>query len=334
MLRFGAVTIDVSHPKAFATYIKNNISERAAYTAVFNDCFRSDEEVKDFADEFGATIYTDLDEMIDNIDVGMVHCCNWDKHLDYVMHFVKKGKPVFVDKPIVGNMNDIRKLLELDKAGAKILGTSALRYCEEAVNAVATMNEKGIKPIHIATTVGVDDFNYAIHAVELISALMQCKPVKARYVGQGQINGEGEFCETFFLTYENGATATYTGYGKRFACFNTVVLTNGTISDDMCVRIDNSKLYAAMIPRICDTLEGKSGQLITVEKMVESIKILLACKASKLNGGIEVSVDDPILEEVSYDGYEFEKGYAATAKAAYEAAKKKAAEEAAAAAQK
>jgi hypothetical protein len=40
-----------------------------------------------------------------------------------------------------------------------------------------------------------------------------------------------------------------------------------------------------------------------------------------LNGGIEVSLDDPILREVSFDGYTFEEGYAANARAARAAAK-------------
>jgi hypothetical protein len=80
-------------------------------------------------------------------------------------------------------------------------------------------------------------------------------------------------------------------------------------------------LYDAMLPRIIDYMNGKEDSLITVEQMVESIKVLLAGKASKLNGGIEVSLDDPILREVSFDGYAFEEGYAANARAARAAAK-------------
>jgi hypothetical protein len=68
-------------------------------------------------------------------------------------------------------------------------------------------------------------------------------------------------------------------------------------------------------------MDGNEDALITVDQMVESIKVLLAGKASKLNGGKEISLDDPILREVSFDGYEFEAGYAANARAARAAAK-------------
>lgn len=312
MYKFGAVTIDVSHPKAFATELAKG--DRAAYTAVFNDGFRSDDEVKAFADQFGLTIYSDLDEMIDNIDLGLVHSCNWDKHLGYVMHFVNKGKPVFVDKPIVGNYNDCMTLLKLVEDGAVILGTSALRYCYEAQETLAKMAEAGAKPLHIHTTVGVDEYNYAIHAVELISAIADSTPAAARYIGRARVDGEGEFCDTYFLRFRNGTTATYANLGKKFALCNTSVLTNG--KGDYCFAVNNTKLYEAMLAKVCDALDGDKNALIPVSKMVESVKLLLACKASKENKGIEVDINSPIIKTVSYDGYAFEEGYAAAAIAA------------------
>ena len=312
MLRFGAVTIDVSHPRSFAKTLSTG--DRAAYTAVFNDGFRTDEEVKAFADEFNLTIYNDLDEMIDNIDLGLVHSCNWDKHLDYIMHFVNKGKPVFVDKPIVGNMKDCRKLLDLVANGAVILGTSALRYCYEVQETTAKMTELGSRPLHIHTTVGVDEFNYAIHAVELICGLNAAMPVSCRYVGTAQIDGEGEKADTYFITFDNGSTASFSNLGKKFALCNTSILTDK--GGDYCFAVDNKKLYEAMLAKVCDAMEGNMDALISVPVMVESIKVLLACKASRLNGGAEVRLDSPVLEEVSFDGNLFEEGYAAAARSA------------------
>ena len=63
-------------------------------------------------------------------------------------------------------------------------------------------------------------------------------------------------------------------------------------------------------------MEGNKDALISVPVMVESIKVLLACKASKLNGGAEIRLDSPVLEDVSFDGNLFEEGYAAAARAA------------------
>ena len=324
MLKFGAVTIDVSHPNTFATKLLEE--DRARYTAVFNDCFRSDEEVEAFANKFDAKIYDNLDEMIDNIDLGLVHCCNWDKHLDYIMHFVRKGKPVFVDKPIVGNMKDIRTLLELEKQGARILGTSALRYVYEVQEVNAKMKEAGAEPVFVSTTVGIDEFNYAIHAVEEICGIIQCSPVSCRFIGESKV-ASGYSAENYYVKFENGASAVYSAMNTKYVAFNTTVLTNSEDLGDFCFRINGASLYKGMLTEICNELEGLDSLIVPMKKMVEPIMVLLAGKASKLTGGIEVSHDSPLLEVTSFDGDFFEEGYAAKAKKAYEAAKKVKAEE-------
>ena len=54
MLKFGAVTIDVSHPKTFSKVLLDG--GRGKYTAVFNDGFRGEDEVSGFADSLGLKI--------------------------------------------------------------------------------------------------------------------------------------------------------------------------------------------------------------------------------------------------------------------------------------
>ena len=317
MLKFGAVTIDVSHPSAFADKLLEG--ERARYTAVFNDGFRSEEEVLAFSEKYGAKIYKDLDEMIDNVDLGLVHCCNWDKHLDYIMHFVRKGKPVFVDKPIVGNLKDVKKLLELSKEGARILGTSALRYTYEIDEIKEKLKAEGASPIFVSTTVGLDEFNYAVHGVEHIAGIVDSRPISCRYVGSFQVETDAKG-ESYYINYESGASAMFSIITSKPQRFHTTVITNKGSAGDYCYTVDNYKFYQAMLDRVCDEMEGKPGRLATIEEMVYPILILLAGKASREAGGIEVALDSPLLENVSFDGYEFERGYSEAARKA--AAKK------------
>ena len=46
MIKIGAVNIDISHPLVFSEYLKK--TQRARYTAVYNDGFREDDEVEAF----------------------------------------------------------------------------------------------------------------------------------------------------------------------------------------------------------------------------------------------------------------------------------------------
>lgn len=314
MIKFGAITIDVSHPLAFAKTLSEG--ERGRYTAVYNNGFRESDETQSFADRFGLKICSSVDELANEVDIGMIHSCNWDKHLSYVDAFAKLGKPVFIDKPIVGNLADCRKLAELTKNGVKILGTSALRYCDEVVNVQKVLRENGVRTLHTDVSVGCDEFNYAIHAIEEICAITDSKPVSAKHIGRAL--SENEHCDSYMIFFENGATACYHNYGKKFSFFNTVVLTTGSTSkSDFCFTVDNGRMYASMLDRICDHLEGKESKLATMDEMIDSVKVAIACKASRESGGKEIPLDSPILEDVSFDGYGFEREYAATAKKIY-----------------
>ena len=113
MYRIGVVNLDTSHPLAFSRYL--NKSDRAHYTAVYNDSFRGDDEVEAFMQMNGIEKrYDSVEEMAKNVDIGFVQGCNWDKHLEYAKAFIKAGKPVFMDKPFVGNLKDC---LEAEKLG-------------------------------------------------------------------------------------------------------------------------------------------------------------------------------------------------------------------------
>ena len=72
-----------------------------------------------------------------------------------------------------------------------------------------------------------------------------------------------------------------------------------------------------MLDKLFDKLEGKEDVLATPEQMCEAVKIMLAGKASQENGDIEVSLNSALLYNTSYDGYEFERGYAAASAKMY-----------------
>ena len=314
MLKFGAVTIDVSHPKTFSKVLGD--LGRGQYTAVFNDGFRGEDEVIGFSEPLGLKVCGSLEELADEVDIGMIHSCNWDKHIDYAMPFIERGKPVFIDKPLVGNLKDARRIQALCDGGAKIIGTSALRYTEEVQKIRAFVKETGAKVMHVDVSVGVDEYNYAIHGLETICAIVGDKPKTARYLGKAD-SGK-EVCESYMLTFEGGATACYHNFGKKFVLFHTLVLTDGAGEEaDFAFTMDKSKLYVPMIENVCNYLEGKENILASMEDMLIPIKASLACKASRLSGGKEISLDDPCLEDISYDGYEFEAGYSANAKKLY-----------------
>lgn len=310
MIRIGVVNIDVSHPLAFSETLRKG--NRARYVAVYNDGFREEDEVNAFVQSQGLEkrCHT-IEELADMVDIGFVQGCNWDKHLSQALPFLERGKPVFIDKPIVGSLEDCRKVDELAKNGAVILGSSSVRYAEE-IQRFASMSEaeRG-KILHIYGTSGVDEFNYAIHAVEGICGLEPSSIVSARFIDRSSFGEKA--CETFALRFESGVNAIYNTFHNVWQPFEFVITTTKSTYQ---FRVDTSKIYGALLDRICDYMETGKSTLATVPVLTNAIRGMLAGKQSRDTGGAEVLLRD-IHPDCAFDGYDFEKGYAAAATKIY-----------------
>ena len=311
MIRIGVVNIDVSHPKAFSSYLMKG--NRARYVAVFNDGFREDDEVEGFVKSANLEKRcASVEELAAMVDIGFIQGCNWDKHLAYAQPFIDLGKPVFIDKPMVGSMPDVRKVEELLAKGAKIIGSSSARYCYEIADFLAIPVETRGEIVHIQGTSGVDEFNYGVHIVEAIGGLMKNGALSCKFTGRAEVGGKS--CESYLITYANGVTAEYALFIGTWQPFVITIMTTKTT---YTFKVDSGKLYQAMLDRICDKLEGKEDTLAPIPDILESIKVMLAGKISRENGGKEVKLTEIPEDYRGYDGYEFEVGYAAAAKKIY-----------------
>ena len=305
MFRIGTVNIDTSHAPSFAEILEKG--DEGRYTAIYNDAFRTDDEVNAFIERFKLDArYSDLSEMAKNIDIAFIQSCNWDNHLAQSMPFIEAGVPVFVDKPLAGNIKDVRAFEKLASEGKVILGTSAMRYTYEHESFFALPEEERGNIIHISVMVGVDEFNYAIHAVESIMGFLgDVTPVSTRFIGSGLVGDVP--CDSYYVRFENGATACYHICKKGWQPSTALVMTSKT---SFAYKIDSNKVYEAMLKQVCAYMAGKPNKLATVKQMTDSIKIMLAGKKSQVNGGAEELISDLKEGDPSFDGGAFEIFYA------------------------
>ncbi len=307
MFRIGTVNIDTSHAPSFAEILLKG--DEGRYTAIYNDAFRTDEEVNSFIEKFGLDKrYTDLSEMAKDIDIAFIQSCNWDNHVAQSMPFIEAGVPVFIDKPIAGNLKDLKVFEQLDKEGKVILGTSAMRYTYEHESFFAIPEEERGNIVHISVMVGVDEFNYAIHAVESIMGFLgDVTPVSTRFIGTS-IAGDVP-CDSYYVVFENGATACYHICKKGWQPSTALVMTSKT---SYAYKIDSSKVYEAMLKQVCAYMAGKENKLATVKQMTDSVKIMLAGIKSAANGGKTELIAELTESDPSFDGTAFEEFYAAS----------------------
>ena len=305
MFRIGTVNIDTSHAPAFADLFRQGTVAR--YTSVYNDGFRTDEEVEAFMDAHGVeTRYCSLAEMAENVDLAFIQSCNWDRHIELATPFLNAGVPVFIDKPIAGNLRDCLELERLAEEGHVILGTSAMRYTYERDSFFAVPEEQRGRILHVSTMVGVDEFNYAIHSVEsLLGFLKGDAAVSCRYVGGGLVGDVP--CDSYYVRFASGATACYHICLKGWQPSTVLVMTEKT---SFAYKLDVNKLYEAMLKHVCAWLEGKPNDLVSVPDMTMAVKIMLAGKKSKQNGGTEERLDELKETDPGFDGFAFERFYA------------------------
>ena len=301
MIRIGTVNIDTSHAPSFAEILLNG--NRARYTAIYNDGFRTDAEVDAFIQKYGLEKrYYDLSEMADNIDVAFIQSCDWDRHIELCEPFIRKNVPVFIDKPIVGNLRDARRIEEWASQGKVILGTSAMRYTYEHDDFFAQSSAEDI--ISVTATVGVDEFNYAIHAVEeILGFVKNSVPVSTEYSGTNDVGGVE--VDSYRVMFANGVSAYYHICKKGWQPSTAIVMTKKTT---FVYKIDSNKVYEAMLKQVCNYFEGKENNMASVESMLYAVRIMLAGIKSRKLGGAQLitslTEDDP-----SFDGHAFYESY-------------------------
>lgn len=297
MIKVGAIDIDTSHPIAFADWMLK--SNRGRYTCVYNAGFRSDSYVQKFMSEKNVPVrVSSLEEMAEQVDIAFIHSCNWDKHLGLAEPFIRAGKPVFIDKPIVGSIADCRKVEHQVKFGAVILGSSSFRYCKQFSEFMQKpVSERG-EIIALFGSIGVDEFNYGIHVIEALGAFVPAGAESVKCISAGRT-------EQYAVNYTNGVQAIYQLCLGIWRPTNMVVTTTkGSFS----ITPDINLLYDGLLGRIFDYME-KGKHMASIHELTESIKIAIAGKVSKEHGGNGITISG-LESNLKYDGRAFETYYA------------------------
>ncbi len=313
MKKIGIVNIDTSHPFSFAQIMETTPELDMQYSMIYNDSFRGDEEVDWFVRKYNMEgSATTIDELAEKCDIGFIQSCNWDKHIDQAMPFIERGKPVFLDKPLVGSVKDISRVRTLVKEGAQFLGSSSARYAEEVQDFLAKPIDERGEVVAIYGESGVDEFNYGVHIGEILSELAGAKAVSCKYNGTAE--REGVKCEIYTVRFENGVIGTYCTYLSGWRPFNVSIMTTKT---SFIFKVDSRKIYLSLLKRISETL--KTGELKTadIEKVLNTSEFMLCGKRSRdFESGREISISE-LHNDDSFDGYAFEKAYGSGADVLY-----------------
>lgn len=302
MLRVGIVDIDTTHPWAIANYL--NATRRAQVVAV-SDSGETwpKEHVQEFARRLTspAQVFENADEMLGKVDAVMFCGNRYDLRIEQVRPFLDAGLPIYIDKPAVGKLADVRSLEKHVEAGARLLMGSSLPLCpelKEVWRRVSAGSPCGV------TVVGWRSlFEYGIHATDTALNLMQSSPQRVKWGAFGPT-------ECVWAELANGQDLLlYTGLAQcqwQVTCMTTEGLYN-TMLNLTASRGSHYDLLAQAFVEMAQT--GRTR--IPPRWHLEGIKLLIAAKRSREESRT-ITLEE-LKESDGFDGQEYAEAYRAIA---------------------
>lgn len=299
-IKVGLVDLDTSHPGNWAPLIRELGYEIAG--VYDGGTIRPAGYADAFARTHGiAKVYDSPEAMAEEVDIAIIHSCNWDLHVHRALPFVQNRKAVLFDKPMAGNVRDLRQMLSWEADGIRIAGGSSLRVCREAQQWRGAHGDPA-EQIYAYVGCGVDEFNYGIHAYALLHGLFGPGIASVRHLGD-RIQQQVE------VAWRDGRRGVV-GIGQTAGPipFYATITTSRDVAH---FQVDNQHLYRELLADALPYLAGLAPSSVALDDLVEVELAAIAAKISRERGGEAVRLQDVPPDYPGYDGAAFAVRYRA-----------------------
>ncbi len=227
----------------------------------------------------------DYNDFLDEADAVMITTSNGAKHLEYAESYLKKGKFVWVDKPITWDPIEALKMWELaEEHGAILCGGSTMRY-DEVVQDISRKVKDWNKPIlggTVSAPLMIDEayggfWFYAQHLVEMMITIFgtDVKSVSAKR--------EGDVVRAVYH-YEGFDVNAFYGSG-----FSSVVYLDGWVSYGRSFDL-TEKFYEPPLENFYKAIKNKRADK-TKKEFISSVYIIDATiKSYSCQNEIDINI--------------------------------------------
>ena len=295
-MRLGMIGLDTSHVPAFAKLIndpegKGRLAEMqvvAAFPGGSDDLPTSRDRVAGYTQQLkdlGIEIVDSIDTLLTKVDAVLLESVDGRKHLEQVLPVFRAGKPVFIDKPLAGNLADAVAIdLLAKKYKAKWFSSSSLRFSAGTIRWREDPELKGQVvgaaswgPCSLEAT-HTDLYWYGVHGVESLYTVMGtgCNSVtRIHTAGTDFVAGQ----------WADGRVGTFRGIRDGKADYGLVVY--GAKSIDIGGKYDG---YAPLVMRILDFFAGGEAP-VAPQETIEMFTFMEAADVSEARGGAPVTLE-------------------------------------------
>ena len=220
------------------------------------------------------------EDVIGDVDAVLIATDKGSEHVERSRPFVEAGIPVFVDKPLVDNTSDLRTFMKWNEDGARIMSSSAMRYCKEfAPFRMSTSNLGALRFVSITSPKQWE--RYGIHALEAVYPILGPGFVSARNTG-----GVGR--DIVHFRHQNGADVVVAVVEDMVGSFGVLTLC-GTAGNAEVVFSDTFYSFKAQLAAFVHYLRT-GARPFPWEQTVELMRMIVAGVESRNKGGVEVSL--------------------------------------------
>lgn len=280
---FDAAEIsNVGYP-AVAAYLKANEDTLGINGVKVTHVWAQDIAIaKSIAKSSGiANICENYSDMIGNVDAVLLNRDDPENHVDMSKPFIDAGVPIFIDKPLASNADDLKYFKDRVDEGKFIMSCSSMRYANEV--RIVKQDLLNIGDVQLVTAVGKKDWTkYGIHMLEAVFSLLG-DPVPVSVMNAGAPDKD-----IVHIKFENGLMATIYLYMDVAPTFQVSVFgkTGWRLID---IKNSYSMFRNNIIEFIRSLQEGRPR--LPFAKTENLIRVVIAAKDSRNRGGIKIDLN-------------------------------------------
>lgn len=290
--RIGIVGLDTSHVIAFTQLINDpNKNYGCKVVAGFpggspdvpSSINRVEGFTKQLKDQFNVQIVNSIEELCRNVDGVLLESVDGRPHLEQIKPVIAAKKPVFIDKPMAGNLADVLQIFQLAKdSNVPCWSSSSLRFCP---GIIGMRNDDKVGQV-----LGCDAFSpcsleehhpdlywYGVHGVEILFTIMGPGCESVRRV-------QTKDTEFVIGLWKDGRIGTYRGLRSGKADYGALVYgTKGIAPSGRYAGYDD------LVEKIIKFF--KTGKVpVPPEETIEIFAFMSAADESKAQNGAAVSI--------------------------------------------
>jgi len=294
VFRLGMIGLDTSHAINFTKYLNDPNNNTGCKVVVGypggspdvpSSADRVDGYTKELKDKYGVKIVDSIETLVQEVDGIMLESVDGRPHLEQVKPVFAAGKPVFIDKPMAGDLGDVIEIFRLaKKQNVPCWSSSSLRYSlgigqiKDKYGQVLGCN--AYSPCSLEEH-HPDLYWYGVHGVETLFAIMGpgCKTVQRAHTK-----------DTDFVIgiWEDGRIGTFRGTRSGKHTYGAMIFGSKGVGP--------TDKYAGYGPLLVEVVRFfKTGSVpVPAEETIEIFAFMTASDESKALNGAAVSLESVI----------------------------------------